>query len=526
MAIRQVMTGIFQGRDQISDDIVRIDRNLANMEKRQGAVASALRGPAGMILAAGAAAGALAGLGRELTRVADDIDRVAKFSQRLNILPQTLKEIEFAGQKMGANLTSIDTILQRIARRSGQAAGGQKLLAKAFRDVGVELTDTSGQLKTADKLLLEISKTLSTLPDRSKAAGLLFPIGDLEGAGALPLLLQGPEKIKESMEKYRELRGTLTQEEIDAAADLKDARLELKTAWDGVIEELTLGIAPALAGIAERLSNVLARMRQENEAGGISFGRGLRAGIPPLAVLEFFLNRRAAPGEAAPPGGLPVGPRFGNLAAGASGIAGLGGGRFVNPMFLRGVGGGATGALGGTAQDLAIELDLLSNNFRRLNQETGIERRDISGLRPRGLRGDEHGIGLQGVDFGEGIRDIAESGTLQRLQDGTSAVGDTMGLLVDSTQSWGDRVELVGQRWQRVGVQAVSALSQIIAKLLLANILLSLFPGSGFVKGIAGGLGLGRSAAPRSSADPRFDAALTAQAYMREISRLILTGRE
>lgn len=123
------------------------------------------------ILAAGAA------FGKFLQSTADTQNALSDLSARTGVTTKTLAGLKLAAEGSGQDLNGVAKALKPLVLRLGQAAQGSKTAIDGFKAVGVTVTDAGGKLRSADDVLIEVTKNLKEMKDptnRAAAAALAF----------------------------------------------------------------------------------------------------------------------------------------------------------------------------------------------------------------------------------------------------------------------------------------------------------------------------------------------------------------
>jgi hypothetical protein len=87
--------------------------------------------------------------------------------------------------------------LVRLSRNLGEiATGGGKDAASALSALGISATDSSGQLKNADQILMEVADRFEQMPDGAMKAKVAMDLFGRAGAALIPMLNMGSDAIE------------------------------------------------------------------------------------------------------------------------------------------------------------------------------------------------------------------------------------------------------------------------------------------------------------------------------------------
>lgn len=195
-------------------------------------------------LVAAAAAGQIAKV--FTTNFAKAADEAAKFSKAIGVSIQAYQGLTHAAQLNGATQENINKALPQLAKRSAEAADGQKKQAIAFARLGVRVKDASGKLKSADKLFLEVADGLVGLRDKSRRTQIAMDLFGRTGATLMPTFLQGAKGIKAAMIEAKKLGIVLSKEQAQIAEKFNDEMLRSKSVLKGVRNQIAVKLLPAI----------------------------------------------------------------------------------------------------------------------------------------------------------------------------------------------------------------------------------------------------------------------------------------
>lgn len=163
----------------------------------------------------GVAARALDQLAESAVRAGDSIGKAARTA---GIGAESLQQYREAADLTGTSQQQLDDALGRFTRRLGEARRGNRAYAEAFRELGVEITDTNEQA---------LDKTFRVLADieditiRTSLATKVF--GD--DARRMALIVDGGAEALDRMKAEASAAGRVLDEELVAAAENAQDRL-------------------------------------------------------------------------------------------------------------------------------------------------------------------------------------------------------------------------------------------------------------------------------------------------------------
>lgn len=327
--------------------------------------------------------GAVAAYVEHLGDLADELDNA---SLLLGVSAQQLREWQQVAELSNISGEQFTTLLEKLSKSAGEAVGGNKALIESFAKLGITQDDLKGDLSDLDALFPAVVEGLRAMGDNYAQVATSQEIFSRGGIQMLGWIRSAPEDIERVTQKFREQAGVMTDEEVRAVADAKDA-------WDAFLNMLEQRALKTLA-------QTIATIKEFQEA---KYGNEFRAAVAEqrelmaeLANLEAELRDMQ---ETAPPeqgwlmkflGLLPGGPideeglkaRIAEIKARIGQIIATAPAPTANEPPLDGSGGGvapidpalqeAIAASQAAAQQI-IDLDVLRTESERIQSEYRIE---------------------------------------------------------------------------------------------------------------------------------------------------------
>lgn len=256
---------------KIAADTAALVRGMDAANQKLSQFGAAARNAA--VSAATAFAGArLLTMAKDALRLADALDDSASF---LRISTTRLQEWQFVAREAGVEQEKLVDALTRANTNLAEAATGTGNAAVIFRNLGISVRDSSGELKTLEEILPQIADKLKTL-----GAGDKLLIGkELFGARSIEFIRfieQASDKLRGLDAETRKTAGIWEESVVKRGADL-NIQLEVLSERIGkdfkaALIDFTPVLVKALelvVGIQETVDKVLTRAR----IGDFRFGK-------------------------------------------------------------------------------------------------------------------------------------------------------------------------------------------------------------------------------------------------------------
>lgn len=202
-------------------------------------------------LIAGFAAGvktAAIGVATWTSSITESIDPMVQLSRETGVAVSFIQEMGFAASQNGSGLDQMQASIRELNKRTGEfARTGGGPAAEALLQLGLNVRDASGQMKTADTIMLQLQGRLQGF-NKSEQADILDKLGI--DPSVIQLLNQSSDSINKLRERARAL-GTVTKEQADAAASLNDSNTTLRFGLQSLQNQIAVGLAPTVQGMTE-----------------------------------------------------------------------------------------------------------------------------------------------------------------------------------------------------------------------------------------------------------------------------------
>ena len=205
--------GAAVGVATLSKSLVKLNRGFKASIRGAGLLSAG-------ILAAGVA------FGKFLQSTADTQNALSDLSSRTGVTTKTLAGLKLAAEGSGQDLNGVAKALKPLVLRLGQAAQGSKTAIEGFKAVGVTVTDAGGKLRSADDVLIEVTKNLKEMKDpTNKAAAAALAFGS---AGTKIVQALGNEDLGTFIDAAEKFGMSVGPEAAEAADQWQRAIADLK----------------------------------------------------------------------------------------------------------------------------------------------------------------------------------------------------------------------------------------------------------------------------------------------------------
>jgi len=200
-------------------------------------------------------------LGRNTANTVAILDDQAK---KLGVTTQFLQETQFAAKAVGIEANTLGMALQRLERRSAEAAHGTGEAKDALAELGIELRDkTTGAIRGAEEIFDDVMKALGGVNSEADRLRLGFKLFDSEGAALVTMA----DRYEALRNKAAELGLAFSTETIDKAKATREEFLVLS-------EVIKVNLTPAILEMAEAMAKAGTSFATSTASAANFFGAG------------------------------------------------------------------------------------------------------------------------------------------------------------------------------------------------------------------------------------------------------------
>lgn len=207
-------------------------------------------------------------------------DQLDKTASKLGISTNALQEFNYAANQSDIPLRSFQMGLQRMARRAAEAATGQGEAVKALSELGVQLHNTDGSLRSTEDLFMDVAGAMEGVEDPNRRLRLAFKLFDSEGVALVNVLKEGRGGLEAMRMEARELGGVMDKELIGLTVQYKSETTRVQQALQGVRNTIVKNLLPGMLQTLRNMRLWIVRNREWLATGIVkaaeSFGKAVR----------------------------------------------------------------------------------------------------------------------------------------------------------------------------------------------------------------------------------------------------------
>lgn len=231
----------------------------------------AVNGLGGVNVAAGAAVFGLAALVTAIVKVEkaliDVTKESAKFADDILTMSMTtgqsteqLQEFSYAAELIDVSIDTLQTSLTKLTNNMQNAMNGTGDAKKAFEQLGIAVTDSEGNMRTASDVFYETIDALGKVGNATERDALSMDIFGRSAQDLNPLIIQGSDTLREYADEAHNVGYVLDNEALSALGAVDDGFQRLQTTQDAVKNNMAAEFAPYLTSALEDIRALIEKV--------------------------------------------------------------------------------------------------------------------------------------------------------------------------------------------------------------------------------------------------------------------------
>lgn len=240
---------VITARDDTRAAIASAQRGLQSLS----ASAAGLKNSFAFLGSVGGLAGLIggAGLASTVSTAINDLDKLNESAERLGVSVEDLSALNFAGKLSGVEFEDMTAALSKLSVKMKDAADGGKESGKLFEALGINVTDASGRLKSADAVFAEVADSFAGMEDGAGKTAIAVEAFGKSGSKLVPLLNEGAAGLEKMRKEGEQLGAVIDGKLSKQAAEFNDNLDRLKTVSSAAGIAIASELLPWLTKLSE-----------------------------------------------------------------------------------------------------------------------------------------------------------------------------------------------------------------------------------------------------------------------------------
>ena len=178
-------------------------------------------------------------------QTAADVDEVITESMVTGLSTRTIQQLQYAENLIDVSYSTITGSLTKLTKNMAAAQNGNEDLAKKFEDLGVSITDTNDQLRSAEDVFFAVIDRLGEVENGTERDALAMELMGKSAQELNPLILQGSDALKALADEAEATGYVLDESQIAKLGEVDDAYQRMQLTVEAGRKQLAEDFAPA-----------------------------------------------------------------------------------------------------------------------------------------------------------------------------------------------------------------------------------------------------------------------------------------
>lgn len=217
-----------------------------------------------MLGASAAVGGNILAVGKSTADYAGDMFDMAR-STGMGV--ESFQKIAYAAKMSGIEAEKVTTSFIKFDKMIVDAAGGNKTYMQTFKDLGIQIKDSAGNLRQPNEIFEDVAEIFHNTKDGAAKTALAVELFGKSGAELIPMLNDGKSGLQAFYAEAERMGLVLSAEAIGKGDAFSDQLEQIGQQVKGVKLQLGTALIPALSAAAEKIAAVIdkiTRWVQEN----------------------------------------------------------------------------------------------------------------------------------------------------------------------------------------------------------------------------------------------------------------------
>lgn len=184
-------------------------------------------------------------------------DEVLTLSAKTNISTDALQGYMYAAELVDVSVETITKSMQRNIRSMGSAADGTAQYANAYKQLGVAVQDSNGDLRDSQEVFWELIDALGQMTNETERDEIAMTLLGKSAQDLNPLIEAGTDRMRELADEAASVGFIMSGETLSALGSLDDQLQRLDGAATAAKNALGAALAPVFENLAEKATNAL-----------------------------------------------------------------------------------------------------------------------------------------------------------------------------------------------------------------------------------------------------------------------------
>ncbi|MBR4614584.1 MAG: hypothetical protein IKO55_03160, partial [Kiritimatiellae bacterium] len=241
--------------------VKEVTNKTEQVEKLKNAAATAAKAFAAMAAAAGGVViGTTKALADATKAAAEFADEIITQSQITGIATDKLQEYAYAAELVDVSVDTLTGAIQRTIRSMNAARNGTKTYTDAFKQLGVKIKDSKGNLRDSEDVFWDIVTALGKMKNETERDAVAMTLLGRSAQDLNPLIKAGKDRLSELAAEAHKVGYVMDNETLEAFGAYDDNLRKLENIREALKRSFGQVLLPILTNVSQKGGDLLGEL--------------------------------------------------------------------------------------------------------------------------------------------------------------------------------------------------------------------------------------------------------------------------
>lgn len=183
-------------------------------------------------------------------------DEILTMSTKYGISTEKLQEFSYMAELVDTDLGTITGATAKLTKQMGAAAEGNEAAAEKFAELGIDIRDANGDMKSADEVFMEVIDALGQMESGVERDNVAMELFGKSAQELNPLIETGSAGIAAYAQEAHDMGAVLDEEALQSLGEMDDSFQRVEQATTALKNSIGVALAPVITQISEGIANL------------------------------------------------------------------------------------------------------------------------------------------------------------------------------------------------------------------------------------------------------------------------------
>ena len=201
-------------------------------------------------------------------------DDILTLSTTTGLSTDTLQEYKYMADLLDVSLETITGSMTKMEKKMAGAQKGTGAAAEAWKKLGVNITDSNGNLRDSEEIFNETVEALGKIEDETERDTVAMQLFGTSAKDLNPLIEAGADKLNDLAKQAHDTGYVLSGDALTALGKQQDAMDTFAKKTEAVSNAFAVSLAPTVTKVYDGLNETLENPRTQRALSVLSEGIG------------------------------------------------------------------------------------------------------------------------------------------------------------------------------------------------------------------------------------------------------------